>query len=148
MCNYCSCRSMPVIEELGAAHAQLGVLADAVRRALAGDDVVGARSVFGVLVRDLRAHTTFEEATVFAALQAEGEMGDDVAALLDDHRRALDAADGLAADDPSWPSSVVKLLDDLHSHIAREEYDLFPAMLMALSPAGWDAVERSAAHHG
>jgi hypothetical protein len=117
MCDYCSCRSIPVIEDLGDQHARLGVLAETVRRAAAAGDTVRARAVFDELVEVLRVHTAFEEATVFAALRSEGEMDDDV--------------DGLLA--------------DLHVHIAREEYDLFPAMLMALSPAGWDAVERAAA---
>ena len=144
MCDYCSCRSMPAIEELGLAHARLGVLADEVRRGIAEGDAVRARAGLADLLDQLGEHTAFEEATVFAALQAEGEMGEDVAALLEDHRRSFEAVGDLPVDDGEWSSAVLQLVAELHDHIAREEYDLFPAMLMALSPSGWAAVERAA----
>jgi hypothetical protein len=37
------------------------------------------------------------------------------------------------------------VLAELEAHIAREEYDLFPATLLAIPPRAWDAAEQAAA---
>jgi len=44
--------------------------------------------------------------------------------------------------DHDWDESALRLLDDLHDHIGREEYDLFPASLLALGPADWARAEK------
>ena len=80
MCDYCSCRSMPVIEDLGADHEALLDLADDVERSIARQDEPAARRQFARLVEDLRLHTAVEEASVFAALVAAREAWSDAGA--------------------------------------------------------------------
>ena len=39
---------------------------------------------------------------------------------------------------------LVALLGDLAHHIQREEYDVFPASVLAVAPSAWDDVEAAA----
>lgn len=132
---------MPAIGELGAEHELLLDLSDRVRRAIAGGDDNVACDQFGDLVEILEVHTAVEEAGLFAALGDEGELDEHVAALLGDHTAAwasVEAISRAAAD--GWDLAVCAFLDDLRAHIEREEYDLFPASIVALSPSGWERV--------
>lgn len=146
MCDYCSCRSMPVIEDLGADHEALLARGADVLRAIGRGDHATAGAELDRLVQDLRHHTVVEEASVFAGLRAAGEMLDHVEVLTGDHAAVwsdlarLDHLDGV-----EWDAAVARLLDELHDHITREEYDLFPAMLVAIGPGDWEAIEQAAA---
>jgi hypothetical protein len=142
MCDYCGCRSMPVIDVLGNDHIRLQDLAGRVRRAIAAGSTGQARELLAELVALLRLHTDVEEASVFAGLRAAGELGDDVDALLAQHQAAWTAVARLEGE--SWKEEVLAFLDDLDEHIAREEYDLFPASLVFLPPLAWDEVEAAA----
>lgn len=142
MCDYCGCRSLPVIDGLGDDHEALLAHCGAVRRAVAAGDDVAARAALAELIDRLRLHTAIEEATVFRALVAAGEFADTVDELDDDHRRARAAIDELVSLPAAvWPSAALALVDDLRHHIAREEYDLFPAVGVALSAAQLDQIE-------
>jgi hypothetical protein len=135
---------MPLIEELAAEHERLTDLAAQVRRAVRDDDAGRARDRFGELVVLLMVHTAAEEAGVYAALRAVGELGDQVDALLADHASARQSTGGLGGS--RWEEELVLgVIAELETHIAREEYDLFPATLLAIPPAGWDAAEQAAA---
>ena len=140
MCDYCSCRSMPVIEELGADHEDLLARAGRVRTLIADGDRSLARAEFDDLLARLRVHTEVEEASVFAGLRTAGELLDDVDALSADHAHVWSVASELGVDD-ARDAAVIQLLDDLHEHITREEYDLFPATLVAIGPTEWDHIE-------
>lgn len=146
MCDYCSCRSMPVIEDLGADHESLLARSSEVHRAIGRGDSAVAHAELDGLIHDLRHHTAVEEASVFAGLRAAGEMLDDLDALTGDHSAVwsevarIDRLDG-----GDWDAAVVCLLNELHDHISREEYDLFPATLLAIAPGAWDDIERAAA---
>ena len=143
MCDYCGCRSMALIEELGAEHERLTDLVGQVHRGVARGDMGWARDRFGELVALLRVHTAVEEAGVFSALRAAGELGGQVDALLAEHASVWESIGGLGR---RWEGEVaLRLIAELGAHIAREEYDLFPASLVAITPAGWDAAERAAA---
>jgi hypothetical protein len=136
---------MPVIEDLGADHEELLLRSGEVRRALADDDRSRAVDGFTALVRLLRTHTAVEEASVFAGLRAAGELDGDVDALLAEHVDTWTAVDRLDAGAAEWSGAVLAVLDALAVHIAREEYDVFPATLVAISPSGWDEIEQAAA---
>jgi hypothetical protein len=141
---------MPVIEHLGADHEDLLSRAGDVRRLLRAGRGKDASAAFVELVLALRQHTTVEEAGLFTGLRAAGEMVDAVAALAEDHLAVWRTVERLDPHDAGWDAAVTRLLDDLHDHIAREEYDLFPASLIAIGPADWDAVEAAASearHH-
>lgn len=125
MCDYCGCRSLPAIEDLGADHEELLVLADRVRREVRAGSRATAHTTFDLLLDRLRVHTEAEEASVFAALQAAGELLAEVEELKAEHAAVLAAAACLP--ETGWDEGVLALLDDLQAHIAREEYDVFPA---------------------
>jgi hemerythrin-like domain-containing protein len=132
---------VPVIEDLGAEHDRLLTQSNAVRAALDAGDSAGARARLDGLLELLRRHNDVEEASVFAALSASGELVDQVDALRDEHGAVwAEVTAGLRQD-----ADVLRLLDDLRDHIAREEYDLFPATLLAVAPAEWEAIEQAAA---
>ena len=138
MCDYCGCREQWPIEELGREHGRLTTLGRQVRAHIAANDTIGARKTFDVLVDLLDAHSAKEEQGLFAVLRAEGELVDDVAALIAEH----DAIAGLiVTDDLSFATKVNGVLDHLGQHIEREEHDLYPATRLALSPGGWDQVK-------
>jgi hemerythrin-like domain-containing protein len=65
-----------------------------------------------------------------------------ITAAAKDHRRfdtALSDLDSLDAYD------LENLLDELHRHIAIEEYDLFPAAAQTLTDGQWESIERAEA---
>lgn len=141
MCDYCGCRSMPVIADLGDDHERILLLAGDIRRALAAGSTADAEEALEDLRVVLVLHHAVEEASLLPALATEG-LADEVATQASEHAaesRALAELRGVH--DPSLAS----VLDDLHDHISREEYDLFPAALLAIGPADWDLVERHAA---
>ena len=144
MCDYCSCRTEPLIDELGDEHERLTRVAAEVRRAGRAGDRVRARARFEELTALLRVHTAAEEAGVFSALRAAGELEDQVDALLADHAAVWASIDDLNGD--GWEDeAVLRVIADLEAHIAREEYDLFPATVLAVPPGGWDAAEQTCA---
>lgn len=133
---------MRVIEDLGAEHDELRSMAGNVRRAIEGGRRIDARRQLEDLVDLLRSHTDVEEASVFAALRAAGELGEHVKSLAEEHTAVWAQLD--AADSRAWDRTVLAVLDDLADHIAREEYDLFPAAVVALDPSAWDEAEAAA----
>lgn len=66
MWDYCGCRSMPVIEDLGAEHESLLARSSDVHRAIDRGDYTAARAELDGLVHYLRRHTAVEEASVLA----------------------------------------------------------------------------------
>ena len=146
MCDYCGCRSMPVIDDLGADHDDLLARARRVRGLLDAGDRDQAGSQLADLLDRLRVHTEVEEASVFAGLRAAGEMVDYVDSLAGEHAYVWAVVDALdPSDTAGWDAAVVGLLDDLQHHIGREEYDLFPATLVAIGPGEWEGVAAAAA---
>jgi hemerythrin-like domain-containing protein len=141
MCDYCGCRSMPVIADLSDDHERILVLADDIRRALAAGAIDAATTTLGHLRDVLAVHHAVEEASILPALAAEG-LTEQTDSQASEHEASAMALAGLHdASDPSLP----RLLDEIHDHIAREEYDLFPAALLAIGQGDWDRVERRAA---
>jgi hypothetical protein len=145
MCDYCSCRSKPVIEGLGADHEDLLTRAGQVRSLIDAGERAAARAELDELLDRLRVHTAVEEASVFVGLRAAGELVDHVEKLAAEHHDMWAVTAALDVDGPGWDEAVRQLLDDLHAHIADEEYDLFPAANIAIALGGWDEIEVAAA---
>jgi hemerythrin-like domain-containing protein len=140
MCDYCGCRAVPVIDELGSEHETLLRLAGETRRALGSGDDERARALLAELL-DLHAeHSAVEEASILTAMAPE--LGEVVDRLVQEHRDAPTTVAEL--DGADWPAPAVQFLDDLADHISREEYDLFPAALLVIGLGDWDDVERAA----
>lgn len=143
MCDYCGCRSVPVIEDLAADHENLHTLGHDLRRLIEAGDAAAAAAL-DAFRSVLDRHCAVEEAGVFAGLRAAGELVDHVDALTVEHGAMTRALDHLDTQDPAWPSEVLAVLDELHDHMCRENYDLFPATLLALDPHAWDRIEDTA----
>jgi hypothetical protein len=143
MCDYCSCRTVPVIAELAADHEALLELAARTRAAIAAGDRDTAARHLGRLIEGLHQHTATEEAGLFRVAARAPELLDVVHDLEHDHTDVWRAV-GEFGDLASWDRQVRALVDDRRAHIAREEYDLFPATLVALGPAAWEEVSAGA----
>lgn len=141
MCDYCDCRRIPEISDLGGEHDLIEELGDRALAALRQADV-DAHPALQELVEALAPHVKREENGVFREARRAGLGSYYVDDLEDDHRRfdaALSDLDSLDAD------ALENLLDELHRHIAIEEYDLFPAAAQTLTDEQWESIERTEA---
>ncbi|HEX7099834.1 MAG TPA: hemerythrin domain-containing protein [Acidimicrobiia bacterium] len=137
MCDYCDCRRVPEIADLGAEHERIEELGDeALRLAKAGSPEFPA--ALDRLRAALEPHVTREEKGVFAQARIAGLGSYYVDDLEEDHRRFATILD-VGADIDAI--TLERLLDDLHRHIAVEEYDLFPAAVQVLTDSQWEAIE-------
>jgi hypothetical protein len=141
MCDYCDCRSHPVIASLSADHGALQGLLDRLGEAVDHDDAVGAATLGRALHALLVAHATSEERGIFAALRASDVDPGYVDHFEDDHRRIHRLVDDLSG--PGWRQAAHELGSVLHHHIDREETDLFPAAHQLLVPAQWARIVSS-----
>lgn len=139
MCDYCDCRSIPLIEALSEDHEVVLALVADVRRALAGGRTADADATLAELLDLLDEHTAVEEASLFPALEATGGAGSTVEELEGDHREI----ERLAA-----AGATEALLALLERHVHREEHDVFPAARQLVPADRWDHVHRAAAGAG
>lgn len=139
MCDYCDCRRIDEIADLGAEHDRIEELADRVLTAVKnGDSAAGER--FTELIELLTAHVEREEAGIFVEARTAGLASYYVEDLEEDHRNfAATLADPLRLS----PAEIERLFDDLHRHIAIEEYDLFPAAAQVLTEVQWERIASS-----
>lgn len=146
MCEHCGCREVESIRELRDEHDALSGQAFHVRHALASDRGA-ARVLLDELVSHLVQHVTREELGMFAALRSQGEFADEVAALEGEHRAMDDVVADLDPAGPDFGSRVTALLDDLESHIEREDLGIFPVAVVTLGATGWATVEAAHEQH-
>lgn len=129
MCEHCGCRRFSEIAVLGAEHEGIQEIADRVMTS-AGEE---RAAILEVLLGAIGPHVVREESGVFNEARSLGIAREYwVEDLEDDHRRfaaLLADPSGLTADD------LEEFLQDLHRHIAVEEYDLFPALAREWSKA-------------
>lgn len=136
MCDYCDCRRIPEIAALGAEHDRIEDLGAAALAALRSGEP-GSAAAIDLLIRSLEPHVRREERGIFTQAREAGLGAYYVDDLEQDHRRfasALEHPDMLDAD------ALEELLDELHHHIAIEEYDLFPAAAQLFTESHWEAV--------
>jgi hypothetical protein len=145
MCDYCDCRSIALLDRLGADHAGILSLGAEVRDKIAAGDIAEAREVLTDLLVVLGLHTAVEEAALFPALDDAGIAG--VAADLVGEHEEIDRLATLAGATPDagWPAAADLLLRLLEAHIRREEYDVFPAAMQLVPGDRWDAAHDAAA---
>lgn len=136
MCDYCDCRRIPEIADLGLEHDRIEDLADEVLRSLK-DGGSTAPALLDRLITVLTEHVAREERGVFVEAREAGLAPEYVDDLEDDHRRfAAVLSDPRALD----AEHAEALFDELHRHIAVEEYDLFPAAAQVLTQAQWERI--------
>ncbi|WP_371621820.1 hemerythrin domain-containing protein [Streptomyces sp. NBC_01116] len=138
MCHYCGCRDIPLIREFIAEHESVTDLAGAAVRALDAGDRDGARSLVGRVAVELRSHGAGEERGLFAEMRENEEYTAYVDALTVEHREPADFLDALDLESAQQRTALVRAVDELHAHIAKEEDGLFPASLTELTGDQWD----------
>ena len=138
MCDYCDCRTRPLLAQLGADHEQIVVMASRLRAAVDPDDRMR-------LARQLREaldlHSRREEAALYPELARAGVPTD---ALHAEHAEVDATLASAAGERDVVDVDVRKVLDELDEHIHREEYDLFPAAHQILDDAAWDRIDAAA----
>lgn len=143
MCEYCGCRGVEPIGELMEEHTALAGEAYEIRKALDHGDRDRTLALLTRLVGHLTRHTGREEAGLFTALRHKAEFLDELGDLEGEHRDLDSALTGLDPDADGFNEAVTRLLDDLATHIEREELGVFPVSVVTLGVDGWDVVERS-----
>ncbi len=135
MCDYCDCRTRPLLVQLGVDHERIGVVVRQFRTAAdAGDRKERARELRALL----DSHSRIEEAALYPELARVGLPTD----ALEAEHAAVDAAlDAAVADVATEWTQVTVALEGLEDHIHREEYDLFPAAHQMLDDAAWDRMD-------
>lgn len=140
MCEFCGCRRVPEIARLGAEHDTIEEIAEDILASASTN--IPPDELLEKLRRAIEPHVLGEEAGVFTQARLVGiSQNYWVDDLEDDHTRF---AEILADPSALSPSEIEAFLDDLHRHIAIEDYDLFPALVRTLSDDDWAAVDRRA----
>jgi len=138
MCNYCGCRSFPLIAQLSAEHERIANASGRLRRAIThqeGDPFTALEELLALL----KPHTSTEETGLFAELRAEGSVAEAVEKLCAEHADIHGVLGSVDRAAPDWPA-VLAALGRLHRHIDNEEHGLFPASVIALPIEAWDRV--------
>ncbi|MFE4310623.1 hemerythrin domain-containing protein [Streptomyces sp. NPDC056891] len=138
MCHYCGCREIPLIKEFIAEHESVTDLAGDAVRALGSGDRDRAGPLAARMAVELRAHWAGEERGLFAVMRENEEYTAYVDALALEHRELAAFLDGLDLDSAEQRAAFVRAVDELHTHIAKEEDGLFPASLTELTGEQWD----------
>ena len=139
VCDYCDCRSHPVIAGLAEEHVVLLELVAALGEAADRDDAPAAADVARELHGLLGAHAEFEERGIFAELRAADVDPEYVGRFEHEHQHLHELLDGVGS--PGWQAAARDLAALLGGHIGREETDLFPAAHQLLSPAQWETID-------
>jgi len=143
MCEHCGCRGVPPIAELMEEHSALMGQAHHVRQELGTGNHAAAMSLLSELVAHLHRHVEREEDGVFRALRAKGEFVDEIDALEGEHRDLAAAVAVLDPDCPDFAARVTRLLDDLDTHVEREDLGIFPVSVVTLGAQGWATVDEA-----
>jgi hemerythrin-like domain-containing protein len=144
MCEYCGCRSFPLIARLTEEHEEIANAAGRLRRAVTHSEADPITALDELLAL-LRPHTGVEETGLFVELRAEGSLAEEVDKLCAEHDDIHGVLGAVDRTTPDWPA-VLAALDRLHRHIDNEEHGLFPASIIALPIDAWDRVTPERAH--
>jgi iron-sulfur cluster repair protein YtfE (RIC family) len=150
MCHYCGCRQMPLIRDYVAEHERATTLAGDAVRALDHLELDEARRLLDDLLAELTSHWQGEENGLFSVMSKEPEYAAYIEPLVVEHRELAALLTTVDLADPDDRDRVRVAVADLDEHISKEEDGLFPASLVALSGAEWDATMAawSEAHPG
>lgn len=93
------------------------------------------------LVAHLDRHVRREEDGIFRAMRASGEFLEEIEELEGEHRDFARTIAALDLDDPDFAVRVASLLDDLDTHVEREDLGIFPVSAVTLGATGWEIVD-------
>jgi iron-sulfur cluster repair protein YtfE (RIC family) len=139
VCDHCGCRQGS-IAELMDQHDRISELGSKVRIELDLGDVRAAREQMLALLRILRPHMAWEERGLFVRVTAQGDFADHVADLEAEHEGLFAALDAARDDPRGWGPPILEVLDELDSHMYRENFGLFPGAISVLDSDDWDAI--------
>jgi iron-sulfur cluster repair protein YtfE (RIC family) len=139
VCDHCGCRQGS-IAELMDQHDRISELGSDVRILLALDDEVAAQARMADLLAVLRPHLTWEEKGLFPRITAQGDFADHVADLEAEHQGMFTALDAAGKDPRGWGAAICDVLNELDSHMYRENFGLFPGAIAVLDADDWDAI--------
>ena len=142
MCEYCGCQDVTAIGDLTREHDEVVGLMGEVRAAHAAGDIDGMAAVARRIAEILAPHTTVEEEGLFPLLAED--FPEQIAVLRAEHRHVehvLEAAATGTPADPDWPKALLDVLQDLRTHILKEQDGVFPAALTSLAGSDWDTVD-------
>jgi iron-sulfur cluster repair protein YtfE (RIC family) len=130
---------MPLLRDYIAEHERVVNLGGDAVRAMRDGDLDRARSLVADMAEELASHWRGEEDGLFAAMERDELYAEHIAPLVREHRELAALLQSVDLADPADRDRVVRAVDDLHLHIAKEEDGLFPASLTALGGQEWDA---------
>jgi len=124
-------------------HYRLLDLSTDIRAALDRGAAPAAWTGLGELAAQLLPHVRREERGLFAALREQGEFATEVAALEDEHASLDELLSDLDLRAPDFEGRVRAMLDELATHIDRENLGVFPVAVVTLSASGWQLVDEA-----
>jgi iron-sulfur cluster repair protein YtfE (RIC family) len=139
MCHYCGCRQMPLIRDFVAEHERATTLGGDAVRALDHLELEQARGLLAQMLDELLRHWRGEEGGLFTVMSKEQEYADYIAPLVVEHRELEELLTTVDLTRPADRDRVRRAVAELEEHISKEEDGLFPASLIALNGAEWDA---------
>jgi iron-sulfur cluster repair protein YtfE (RIC family) len=140
MCHYCGCREMPLIRDFIAEHERASDLGDHAIRAIDQGDIGAAREFLDAMGQVLERHWQGEENGIFRVMAArEEQYADYVAPLIDEHRELEELLAAVDVSDRADQQRLREAFEQLTEHISKEEDGLFPASVVTMGGAEWDA---------
>jgi iron-sulfur cluster repair protein YtfE (RIC family) len=140
MCHYCGCRAMPLIRDYVAEHERASDLGDHAIRAIDQGDHGAAREFIEAMARELERHWKGEENGIFRVMAVrEEQYADYVAPLIVEHRELAELLATVDVSDLADQERLRVALEQLTEHISKEEDGLFPASVVTMGGAEWDA---------
>jgi hemerythrin-like domain-containing protein len=140
MCHYCGCRAMPLIRDYVAEHERASDLGDHAIRAIDQGDLGAAEEFLDAMEQVLQRHWQGEENGIFQAMAArEAQYADYVAPLVVEHRELAELLATVDLSDPADQQRLRVAFELLAEHISKEEDGLFPAAVVTMGGAEWDA---------
>lgn len=129
-----------IYKELKREHGEVSALMEQVKR---GDQDTRA-NLFPKIRAELLSHAHAEQAVFYPALRDHADTAALVSQCLEDHRKIeelvhrLDTSDMAGA---SWKQDFDKLVNEVKSHVEREENQLFPRAKNVLSDKQAESIE-------
>jgi iron-sulfur cluster repair protein YtfE (RIC family) len=131
---------MPLIRDYVAEHERASDLGDHAIRAIDKGDLGAAEKFLDSVEQVLERHWQGEENGIFRVMAArEEQYADYVAPLIVEHRELAELLATVDVSDPVDQQRLRDAFEQLTEHISKEEDGLFPASVVTMGGAEWDA---------
>jgi hemerythrin-like domain-containing protein len=91
------------------------------------------------MAAELESHWRGEENGLFRVMQDQELFAEHIRPLVQEHGELAALLSSVDLANPADQERIREAVDELHEHIAKEEDGLFPASLVELGGAEWDA---------